>query len=460
MKYTLVPIGMGRASLNRIVMDSEDKTKQVVVLGRNATTGLDAGGDNSIHVSRQHVELFFRGQSLCLKAVARQDGIVHLNNSACDRQVKELHDGDTISLVGPLSFYNYAVQESLTSPLPTGEPASSTMKTDAAKVSNAPSFNKNSPAIRLGRAVQRQESNEAIVFDFTDDEPAVKRVRLNTEKREVIDLDGASPQQSSGNGKLGKISGDSDEVVSLLSSAASSTRSGKSVENVDLVSTAPHSMASTMSHASLPPQPALSANPPTSSSTASATSTNPPSNTLPNPPPPGAQEKVQNLLRQYECAICYETLASAVSLSPCGDTFCFPCISEWSSRSQSCPSCNSAFDLSRIVANRVTDNAIREILKDDADQLAAWEARVTQGNEARKVYFEKLSAPPKPPAAPATQQANTRPALGHGGVIHIDSVSGPSRSGVILSVPQQAAQVPQAHRHVANGSARRWFGAR
>lgn len=100
---------------------------------------------------------------------------------------------------------------------------------------------------------------------------------------------------------------------------------------------------------------------------------------------------ITNLLRQYECAICYETMACAVSINPCGDTFCFSCMQEWSVAHSTCPTCSSNFDLRQAIISRVTDNAVREILKDEKDQLTVWEERVADGIQKRKAFLDGKS---------------------------------------------------------------------
>ncbi len=105
---------------------------------------------------------------------------------------------------------------------------------------------------------------------------------------------------------------------------------------------------------------------------------------------------MENLLRQYECEICYDTLASVCTLIPCGDCFCFTCIQGWSAKKNICPHCQQPFDLNMTVPNKIMDNAIREIVKTDAEALKKWEDRVDEGNQARKLF----SAPAAAPVAP------------------------------------------------------------
>jgi hypothetical protein len=111
---------------------------------------------------------------------------------------------------------------------------------------------------------------------------------------------------------------------------------------------------------------------------------------------------IEGLLRQYECEICYDTLAAVCTLIPCGDCFCFPCIQGWAAKKNVCPHCQQPFDLKSTIPNKIMDNAIREIVKVDPVALRAWEQRVEEGNEARKnfssvpvpVACKPLSHPP------------------------------------------------------------------
>lgn len=100
---------------------------------------------------------------------------------------------------------------------------------------------------------------------------------------------------------------------------------------------------------------------------------------------------VKSLLEQYECGICFETMACAVSLTPCGDSFCYNCIADWALKATHCPFCNAPFDLKHSVPNRLVENSVREILKNEQEALSAWETRAAVGRERRK---QALAAPP------------------------------------------------------------------
>jgi pSer/pThr/pTyr-binding forkhead associated (FHA) protein len=144
---------------------------------------------------------------------------------------------------------------------------------------------------------------------------------------------------------------------------------------------------------------------------------------------------VKKLLREYECSVCYETLACAVSLNPCGCCFCYACIADWvegsnkkakpslnsSSSSSStgslsdlqynapCPHCNQEFSLLNVLPNRVLDAAIRGVLENVPEDLKEWEERVLAGTEMRK---ELQANTPTAPAAPAASVPAPAPVPG------------------------------------------------
>lgn len=120
-----------------------------------------------------------------------------------------------------------------------------------------------------------------------------------------------------------------------------------------------------------------------------------------------SHDVINKLIRQYECSICYETMACAFSLSPCGDSFCYTCISDWSEKNNCCPMCQSAFNLSNSMLNKIVDNGIREILSTDKDMLKEWEDRVTEGLSAWK---KSLQQPPPPQAVSNGAKSSNIPA--------------------------------------------------
>lgn len=118
---------------------------------------------------------------------------------------------------------------------------------------------------------------------------------------------------------------------------------------------------------------------------------------------PQVNPVITNLLRQYECPICYESIACAESLNPCGCVYCFSCIMDWSKKNMTCPTCNTNFDLKTSVPSKLVDNAVRDILKNEAETLKAWEERVQKGLKERTAFREArqpLVARPAPANQP------------------------------------------------------------
>ena len=108
-----------------------------------------------------------------------------------------------------------------------------------------------------------------------------------------------------------------------------------------------------------------------------------------------------------ECMICFELIAFAHNISPCGDSFCYECITSWSSRKQTCPSCQAPFQISAAVPNRLLDNIIREVLErtsvgahENNPELIAWETRLSNGKTLKRVSTEET--PHKPATSSST----------------------------------------------------------
>lgn len=110
------------------------------------------------------------------------------------------------------------------------------------------------------------------------------------------------------------------------------------------------------------------------------------------------------LLSQFDCPVCYETLASVCTLQPCGCNFCFDCIYKWNceKNKKTCPCCNQLVALSKSSANKRLDSIIREFLKsrslhnssfkteeEQREQIAfleEWENRVEAGIALREKF--------------------------------------------------------------------------
>ncbi len=208
-------------------------------------------------------------------------------------------------------------------------------------------------------------SPEIIEDDKANDESVSKRARV-----EVVELLDASPppfNPSSGASKEDR------EIVSLLD------ESDEDISAISILNPIPRAVQEASSSSTIPP-----AAPQAQAAAAPAAGHD-------------VSVLVNSLLQQYECGICFETMACAVSLSPCGDSFCFTCIASWAAKQHThCPFCNGAFDIKHALPNRMVDHSAREVLKNDAEALTEWEKRVKAGQEARKAALA--------PAAVAVQQ--------------------------------------------------------
>ena len=175
----------------------------------------------------------------------------------------------------------------------------------------------------------------------------------------------------------------------------------------------------------------------TTSSSSSALAGLKPSSQITESAPP-AVHSVPKIEQHLECAICFNHIALAHTINPCGCVFCFECITSWSSRKNTCPNCISEFQTGTMSPNRVIDNIIRDLLEsqagssaDGARALQEWEERVSQGKALKKMLLEDKAGASssssavsgvKPPTVPAT--ANTM--FFHGGP---NAVHGPSSYG-------------------------------
>ncbi len=291
MKVTLNPFGNGQTRLNQIELACDGTLPSSCVLGRNSVTGLDQMCDHIQHVSRSHVLVTCREKKVFIDVVARQDHIVFLNGTACERGEIEVHSGDELSLLGSLNYFNYKFE-----------------------------FHPDKDMLKSPN--HTQEIDEIL--------PPSKRQKIET-----------TPPQS--------VVAPSYQFLSTLPSSSSTP--------APLVPVAP---------------------------------------SIPNSSSSISSEKliIEQLLRQYECEICYEVMACAFSLYPCGDCFCYCCIEDWASSSKkNCPHCQGEFDLKTAIPNKKMDNAVRDLLKNEKEQLESWEKRVEEGLERRKRFMDK-SVPP------------------------------------------------------------------
>eukprot|EP00981_Chlorochromonas_danica_P001591 scaffold342_cov208-Ochromonas_danica.AAC.15 len=135
-------------------------------------------------------------------------------------------------------------------------------------------------------------------------------------------------------------------------------------------------------------------------------------------------DMVKSLLQQYECGICFETMACVVSLNPCGDNFCYSCIADWAEKRRSCPLCNTVFDVKQVLPNRLVESSIREVLRNSKEALDAWEARSSEGLVRRKK------------AMPSSSSSSSSSSLLAGGS---QSVSSPPPSGRAANINAMTA---------------------
>jgi len=90
------------------------------------------------------------------------------------------------------------------------------------------------------------------------------------------------------------------------------------------------------------------------------------------------------LERHYECSICLSPMAHAHSVNPCGDSFCYLCITDWATKHTKCPLCQQESDFKLLLPNRLIDNMIREVVSIDPEALQEWERRVQFALDCKK----------------------------------------------------------------------------
>jgi hypothetical protein len=100
-----------------------------------------------------------------------------------------------------------------------------------------------------------------------------------------------------------------------------------------------------------------------------------------------------DLLREFECAICYETMAATCCLPSCGCNFCFHCIKQWYDYNPKakCPCCNEHFVLEYAVANKRFDSIVRSFMTNGQvpkPVVDAWEIRVSEGIQEFKGFSQ------------------------------------------------------------------------
>jgi hypothetical protein len=167
--------------------------------------------------------------------------------------------------------------------------------------------------------------------------------------------------------------------------------------------------------------------------------------TAPPLAPPSAQtgqdatkNLLKKLLRQYECSICYETMACSFSLSPCGDSFCYTCIKDWSEAATKCPLCQETFELKNSLPSKLSDNTIRDILSNDEAELKAWESRCSEGLANKRETDLGASSSsssgigiPIPPLSRATSRFTAGASSHHSTVSNISNVYNATHSNFV-----------------------------
>lgn len=349
MRFVLRPFGLGSEVLREQFIDTEDKSKHQVIIGRNIETGLDRALPNVQFVSRQHVILRLKSDRIYVDAVSRQDNLVYLNGEPCGRGEKEVRSGDEICLLGSLGYYNYRIAEDQSPPLKRSKTEHSTLE------------------IPLSNALTATPSKLLPV-----------NTSLNTTVDEVNSIKVPHPSSSSGS-------------VASLSALPASPNKGMPPTHTPVVTE---------------------------------------KIVLKEVPDYSRMRKLLNtLLQHYECEICFEPIACSYSLLPCGDTFCYSCIEDWSKSSRNqCPHCQGEFNLDSAFANKKMDSVVRDILQstvqleeeiqtnagdavanasfvDKAKQsLQSWDQRNDDGISARKQAIAAAAA-----SAAAAEAAASRP---------------------------------------------------
>jgi hypothetical protein len=301
--------------------------------------------DNIQYVSRNHAQIALNENVLTMQAIARQDEIIYLNNEPCNRDTKILHPGDTISLIGSLKYFNFRVE------------------IDSSNVS------------KTAQTSKKRKPEE--IIEIRDDHIEKKKSKPTTNGDSSIFTNASASEV---------------EIVSLLSSSSSNHNNNNNGGVVSLKGAkSSNPFTNAFPPATTPTVEEIILLDDTSSTTtghAESSSSNNNNNNNQESNTPKMKEVVQNLLRQYECSICYETMACAIAIIPCGDTFCFPCIYEWSIKHKTCPSCQGLLDLKVSIPNRISDNAVHEILKNETIELQTWETRTNEGLKMYKNYKE------------------------------------------------------------------------
>lgn len=124
------------------------------------------------------------------------------------------------------------------------------------------------------------------------------------------------------------------------------------------------------------------------------------SDTHSNPNPSTIRVISKDILDQrneLECCICCSDFACAHALNPCGCTFCYECLTDWTKKTNNkkCPRCNQTFRDSIFMA--VANNIVKSFLKANfPEELPDWEGRNERGM-TKKRHDETTGTIPAPP---------------------------------------------------------------
>lgn len=384
-KYVLTPFGQGADYLNRIEIDTEDENVELV-LGRNPFTGLsDSTRPNFQYVSRRHVLITVQNGVVYMQSVSTQPDAVYYNGFPCAQTgPRELREGDCLSLLGVKAYYNY--------------------------------FLSRVQCNTISRQASATSSSAALNATLTLSEPQLSGNRtqsLGNSSTNGINSNGSSTNGANGGNNVGPMPradlNKSDDVVILASTiephVVPQADAVEVVEVVDLLSPSASGSSSSSAHT-------VAASTSSAGSTADAALPT----AVPKLAPSRSSEDItrdiaNRILREYECSICYETIACASSVHPCGCSFCLVCIADWAGQSKtgasanaecSCPNCQGKFAMTNVFPNRLVDNALRAILQNIPQELVAWEERLQQGNERRRLITEAAAPTPASSAAAAT----------------------------------------------------------
>jgi hypothetical protein len=144
---------------------------------------------------------------------------------------------------------------------------------------------------------------------------------------------------------------------------------------------------------------------------------------------PVSKNVLRGLFHQFDCPICYDTMAATCTLFPCGCNFCYHCIETWYciKKKSTCPCCNQNFALPNSAPNKRMDTTIRDFMKAlqvNKETMNDWEDRVLVGIQRKQAYsqlhsknvvsangvFVPIAALPPPPASgipPPQRQVET-----------------------------------------------------